>query len=158
MWWEERSTKEEAGRMEMKVKGRRKRRRHKRRWLRDNIGGGSVRPCYMEAYVILHRPQINKGIRLKEEVPFVEQCSIASVVSFPCGSSQFMFHIEWVCHCSTCSAVNAIATYSAWLTFQQWMRLMNIQVKKRGKTECIQIILLLCDTSLYSKKKPCSNG
>ena len=61
-------------------------------------------------------PHINVGIRLKEDVPFVEQCSIASEVSFPCGSSQFMFHIEWVCHCSTCSAVYAIATYSAGLT------------------------------------------
>ena len=56
----------------MKVQGRRKKGRPKRRWLdrlRDGIkekglsGGGSVRPCYMEAYVIIHRLHIKVGLR-----------------------------------------------------------------------------------------------
>ena len=58
--------------MEMKAQGRRKRGRPKRRWLdkvKDDIkekrlsGGGSLRPCYMEAYVIVHRPHIKVRIR-----------------------------------------------------------------------------------------------
>ena len=53
--------------IEMKVQGRRKRGRPKRRWLnrvRDDIKekGLSYRPCYMEAYVIVHRPHMKVGI------------------------------------------------------------------------------------------------
>ena len=46
--------------MEMEVQGRRKRGRPKRRWLdsvwddirEGTVGGGSVRPSYMEAYLV----------------------------------------------------------------------------------------------------------
>ena len=60
--------------MEMKVHGRRKRGRPKRRWLdkvKDDIkekglsADDVIRPCYMEAYVIVHRPHIKVGIRLR---------------------------------------------------------------------------------------------
>ena len=52
--------------VEMKIQERRKRGRPKRRWLdrargdikEKTVGGGSVRPCYVEVYVIAHRPHI----------------------------------------------------------------------------------------------------
>ena len=60
----------------MEVQGRRKRGRPERRCLdkvRDDIKEkgllevGSVRPCYMEAYVFVHRPQIKVGKDEEEE-------------------------------------------------------------------------------------------
>ena len=59
--------------MEMKVQRRRKRGTPKRRWLGkvkdDNKEKGlcrlmkCIRPCYMEAYVIVHRPPHKSGNR-----------------------------------------------------------------------------------------------
>ena len=55
----------------MKVQGRRNMGRPTRRWLdrlRDyqregTVAGGSVRICFMEAYVIVQRPHIKVGIK-----------------------------------------------------------------------------------------------
>ena len=58
--------------MKVGLQGRRKRGRPNRRWLgrvKDDIKekgqstDDALRPCYMEAYVMVHRPHIKVGIR-----------------------------------------------------------------------------------------------
>ena len=53
--------------MGMEVHGRRRRGKHKRRWLSDDIRGkrlsGSVRTNYMEGDITIHRHHIKVGLR-----------------------------------------------------------------------------------------------
>ena len=40
------------------------------------VGGENVGPCYMEAYVIVHRPHIKSGNKMKRKTSYVYELPI----------------------------------------------------------------------------------